>query len=54
MILINQGQEDFVVNSGDRIAQLVFAKYALTGLKEVKELDMTDDRGGGWGHSGIK
>lgn len=53
VILINHGTEDFTVNSGDRIAQMVLAKTERLYLDEVSEIDMRDDRGGGFGHTGI-
>ena len=53
VILINHGTEDFTVNSGDRIAQMVLAKIERLYLDVVDEIDRRDDRGGGFGHSGI-
>lgn len=53
VILINLSQEPFTIYPGDRIAQMVFSKYESVVLIEVNELDKTDDRGGGFGHSGI-
>lgn len=53
IILMNLGNEDFTVNSGDRIAQMVLAKTEKLYLDLVDELDMRDDRGGGFGHTGI-
>lgn len=53
VILINHGMEDFTVNSGDRIAQMVLVKTEKLYLDLVDELDMRDDRGGGFGHTGI-
>lgn len=53
IILINLGNEDFTVNSGDRIAQMVLAKTEKLYPDLVDELDMRDDRGGGFGHTGI-
>lgn len=53
VILINHGTEDFTVNSGDRIAQMVLVKTEKLYLDLVDELDMRDDRGGGFGHTGI-
>ena len=38
MILFNSGKEDFVVNMGDRIAQLVFEKIKTPIVKEMSEL----------------
>jgi len=54
VVLINLSNEPFVVNSGDRIAQMVFKKYEKAELIQVESLDMTNDRGGGYGHSGVK
>ena len=53
VILINHGTEDFTVNSGDRIAQMVLAKIERLYLDVVDEIDRRDDRGGGFGHTGI-
>ena len=54
VILINLGQEDFVVNDGDRIAQLVIAKYETAEWEVVEELDETERGEGGYGHTGVK
>lgn len=54
VILYNSSDVDFVVNSGDRIAQLVIARYEQTSFKEVEKLDETERADGGFGHSGIK
>jgi dUTP pyrophosphatase len=54
VVLINLSNEPFVVNNGDRIAQMVFKKYENAEFIEVESLDMTNDRGGGYGHSGVK
>lgn len=53
VILVNHGQEDFTVNNGDRIAQMVLAKVEKLFFDEVSEIDRRDDRGGGFGHTGI-
>ena len=53
VILINLGKDDFTINSGDRIAQMVLAKTERLYLDEVSEIDRRDDRGGGFGHTGI-
>jgi dUTP pyrophosphatase len=52
IILINHGHEDFVVNSGDRIAQLVVAPVVRAGLVEVAALSETARGAGGFGHTG--
>ena len=54
VILINLGQEDFVVNDGERIAQMVVAKFEQAELLPVELLDDTERGTGGFGHSGIK
>ena len=54
VILINLGQEDFVVNDGDRIAQLVIAKHETAEWEVAEELDKTERGEGGYGHTGVK
>lgn len=54
VILVNLGQEDFVVNDGERIAQMVVVKYEQVELLPVEALDDTERGAGGFGHSGIK
>lgn len=52
VILFNTGNEDFVVNNGDRIAQLVIAKYSCVNWEETDSLDDTHRKDGGFGHTG--
>ncbi len=52
VILINLGNEDFEINRGDRIAQLVFIKYEKIKLVEVESLNETNRGDGGFGHTG--
>ena len=54
VILINLSKENFVINDGDRIAQLVIAKHETVVWKEVAELQETERGSGGYGSSGIK
>lgn len=54
VLLINFSQEDFTVNDGDRIAQLVIAKHEQGEFVEVDELDDTERGDGGYGHTGTK
>lgn len=54
VILINLGAEPFVVNDGERIAQLVVARHEQPALVEVGELDATERGEGGFGHTGKK
>ncbi len=50
--LINHGQEDFVIQRGDRIAQMVIANVIKPKLVEVSSLDETARGAGGFGSSG--
>jgi dUTP pyrophosphatase len=52
VILINLSQETQTINSGDRIAQLVFAKVEKIEFKETKIISKTERGDGGFGHSG--
>ena len=52
VILINLSDQDFVINSGDRIAQLVIAKCEQTEVVEVETLSETERGAGGFGHTG--
>ena len=54
VLLINLSNDDFVVNDGERIAQMVIAARE-QGLSEtVTELDTTERGEGGYGHTGVK
>jgi dUTP pyrophosphatase len=50
--LINWGHETFIVNDGDRIAQLVIAKYIKANINVTESLSDTDRGDGGFGHTG--
>ena len=52
VILVNLGKEDYVINRGDRIAQMVFLKYEKVELIEIDTLDDTKRGTGGFGHTG--
>lgn len=52
VLLVNHGQEPFVVKAGERIAQLVIAKVERVELAEVASLDETARGAGGYGHTG--
>lgn len=54
VIAINHGEEEFVVNHGDRIAQMVIAPVTQLPLLEVDELDETDRGEGGFGSTGVE
>lgn len=51
-ILINLSDEPFVINNGDRIAQIVFARCEQAEMVEVEELSETERGAGGFGHTG--
>lgn len=51
-ILINLSNEPFVINNGDRIAQIVFARCEQAEMVEVDELSETERGAGGFGHTG--
>lgn len=53
IILINLGNEDFIVNDGDRIAQFVLIKYDKIEFELVETLDDTERGQGGFGHTGV-
>ena len=53
-LLINFGNEDFVIERGMRIAQMVVQKYENVKLIETESLDSTDRAAGGYGSTGIK
>lgn len=54
VVLINLSQEDFTINDGERIAQLVVARYEQVELSLVETLDETERGEGGYGHTGVK
>ena len=54
VLLVNLGNSMFTVNEGDRIAQIVFAKYEKGEFVEVDRLDGTERADGSFGHTGIK
>ena len=51
-VLFNFGNEDFVVNMGDRIAQLIFEKIKTPEIKEMDDLEGTDRGASGYGSTG--
>ena len=52
VILINHGQEAFVVKRGERIAQMVIARHEQAEMVEVETLDETARGAGGFGSTG--
>lgn len=53
VILINHGEQSFVIERGMRIAQLVIASYHHVDWNEVSDLDETERGDGGFGSTGI-
>ena len=54
VLLINLSDTDFIVNDGERIAQMVIAKHEQGEWIKVEELDETERGEGGYGHTGVK
>lgn len=52
VILYNASNEDFEIVPGERIAQMVIAKYERIDWEQVETLDETERGAGGFGHSG--
>lgn len=53
VILINLSNEPFVINDGERIAQLVIARHEQAEWLEVETLNETERGAGGFGHTGV-
>ena len=54
VILVNLSEEPFIVNDGERIAQMVIARHEQAEWEQVDVLDETERGAGGFGHSGVK
>ena len=54
VLLINLSDTPFVINAGERIAQMVVARHEQAELIEVEELDDTERGAGGYGHTGVE
>ena len=54
VLLINLSDEPFVVNDGERIAQMVIARHEQAEFECVELLDETERGEGGYGHTGVK
>lgn len=54
VLLINFSTEDFIINDGERIAQMVIARHEQVSFTQVEELDVTERGEGGYGHTGVK
>jgi dUTP pyrophosphatase len=54
VILVNLSNEPFTINPGERIAQMVVARYEKVEWEEVESLDQTERGAGGFGSTGKK
>ncbi len=54
ILLINLGSESFTINHGDRVAQLIIAKFEQPKLSLVEDLESTQRNAGGFGSTGTK
>ena len=54
VILINLSDQPFLINDGERIAQMVIARHEQAEWEQVDVLDETERGAGGFGHSGLK
>ena len=54
VILVNLSNEDFLIEDGERVAQMVIAKHEQPNWEEVTELIETDRGAGGFGSTGVK
>lgn len=54
VLLINLSESDFVINDGDRIAQMVVTRHDTAEFVLADTLDETSRGDGGYGHTGIK
>lgn len=53
VVLVNLSDEEFTVNPGERIAQMVIARHEQAELIPVEMLDETERGAGGYGHTGV-
>lgn len=53
IILINLSSEDFIIEDGERIAQMIIARHEQAAWQEVEVLDETARGAGGFGHTGV-
>ena len=54
VLLVNLSAEDFTLNDGERIAQMVIARHEQAEFAVVDALDDTERGEGGYGHTGVK
>ena len=54
VLLVNFSNEPFIVKDGERIAQMIVAKYEQVSFELTETLDETERGAGGYGHTGLK
>ena len=54
VLLVNLSSDNFTVNDGERIAQMVIARHETARFETVSQLDDTERGAGGYGHTGVK
>lgn len=54
VLLVNFSDTDFVINDGERIAQMIIARHEQGSFEPVDILDETERGAGGYGHTGVK
>ena len=54
MLAVNLGEEEFVINHGDRVAQMIIAPVIQADIHEVGDLSETERGDGGFGSTGVK
>lgn len=54
VIIINLSKDEFIINDGERIAQMIVAKHERAEWLEVEVLEETNRGAGGFGHTGVK
>ena len=54
VVLFNHADEDFTVNKGDRVAQLILERISMAAAEEVQELSDTARGAGGFGSTGVQ
>ena len=54
VLLVNLSNTPFIINDGERVAQMVIAKHEQVNWEQTPSLDDTDRGAGGFGHTGTK
>jgi dUTP pyrophosphatase len=54
VILVNLSAEEFIIENGERVAQMVIAKHEQANWVEVEDLEVSERGAGGFGSTGVK